>query len=176
MAEQDRDHRFTEQLQRHHRRLYGYIFSLVRNHADAQEVFQQTSLTLWEKFDDFQPGTNFIAWSCTVARFKAFDFLKQQRRRRVHFTDDFELRLAAAHESVPQSAFQARSVALEDCIEKLPPAQRELLRECFGGERSVAAVAEELGRTSHSVYSSLRNIREKLLDCVEAAVSEDGEP
>ena len=67
----DRDRRFTEQLQRHHRRLYGYVFTLLRNHQDAQDVFQQTSLVLWEKFDEFQPDTNFLTWACTVARFKA---------------------------------------------------------------------------------------------------------
>ena len=54
--------------------------------------------------------------------------------------------------------------------------QQALLRDCFGENRSVAATAKELGRTTHSVYSSLRNIREKLLDCVNAAVSEEREP
>ena len=60
IADSDRDRRFTEQLECHHRRLYGYIFTLLRNHQDAQDVFQQTSLVLWEKFDEFRPDTNFL--------------------------------------------------------------------------------------------------------------------
>jgi RNA polymerase sigma-70 factor, ECF subfamily len=172
----DRDRRFTEQLQCHHRRLYGYIFTLLRNHADAQDVFQQTSLVLWEKFDEFRPETNFLTWACTVARFKALDFQKRQRRYRAHFSEAFQLRLAALHAAIPAEELEARSVALEGCVEKLPFSQRELLRRCFGEDRGVADVAEELGRTTHSVYSSLRNIREKLLDCVNAVVVEEHEP
>lgn len=172
----ERDRSFTELLQRNHRRLYGYIFALVRNYADAQEVFQQTSLTLWEKFDEYRQGTNFCTWACAVARFKAFDLLKQRRRREAHFSDDFNVKIAEVHARLPSEEFEARSVALEDCIEKLPPLQRDLLRKCFGGDSSVAAVAEELGRTPHSVYSSLRNIREKLLDCIETTVSDRRQP
>jgi RNA polymerase sigma-70 factor, ECF subfamily len=172
----DRDRRFTEQLQRHHRRLYGYVFTLLRNHQDAQDVFQQTSLILWEKFDEFQPDTNFLTWACTVARFKALDFQKQQRRYRVHFSEAFQLRLADLHTSIPSDELEARSVALEGCVDKLPPSQRDMLRQCFAEDRSVAEVAKELGRTTHSVYSSLRNIREKLLDCVNDAVFEEHEP
>ena len=173
IADSDRDRRFTEQLERHHRRLYGYIFMMLRNHQDAQDVFQQTSLVLWEKFDEFQPATNFLTWACTVARFKALDFEKQQRRYRTRFSEAFQLRLSEVHASITSEEFEARSTALEDCVEKLPPVQRLLLRDCFTEGRSVAVVARELGRTPHSVYSSLRNIREKLLDCITLAVSEE---
>jgi RNA polymerase sigma-70 factor (ECF subfamily) len=172
----DRDHRFTELLEQHHRRLYGYVFTLLRNHQDAQDVFQQTSLVLWEKFDEFRPETNFLTWACTVARFKALDHQKQQRRHRARFSEAFELRLAEVHQRIGSDEFQARSAALDDCIDKLPPVQRELLRDCFGEGRSVAAVAKELGRTPHSVYSSLRNIREKLLECISANVSRERRP
>ena len=174
-ADPDRDRCFTEQLQRHHRRLYGYIFTLLRNHQDAQDVFQQTSLTLWEKFDEFQPETNFVTWACTVARFKAFDFQRRQRRYRAHFNQPFQLRLAEIHEHIPSEEFENRSAVLDECVEKLPPNQRALLRDCFGENSSVATVAKQLGRTTHSVYSSLRNIREKLLDCVNTADSGDAQ-
>jgi RNA polymerase sigma-70 factor, ECF subfamily len=173
VADSDRDRRFTEQLERHHRRLYGYIFTLLRNHQDAQDVFQQTSLVLWEKFDEFQPDTNFLTWACSVARFKALDFEKQQRRYRTRFSDAFQLRLAEVHAKITPEEFEARSTALEDCVEKLPPVQRALLRDRFTKGLSVAAVAKEAGRTPHSVHSSLRHIREKLLDCIEVAVSKE---
>ena len=69
-----------------------------------------------------------------------------------------------------------RAAALEDCVQKLPEQQRELLRRCFGGRQSVAEVARDIGRTTHSVYSSLRNIRNKLLECVDQSVAEEAEP
>jgi RNA polymerase sigma-70 factor (ECF subfamily) len=175
-VDSDRDRRFTELLERHHRRLYGYIFTLLRNHQDAQDIFQQTSLVLWEKFDEFRPETSFPTWACTVARFKAFDHRKQQRRRRTHFSELFERRLAEVHANIASDEFEARSEALDDCVQKLPPGQRALLQDCFGEGRSVAILAKELGRTTHSVYSSLCNIRKKLLDCVAATVPKERKP
>ena len=57
--EAERKHQFAELLREHHRDLFNFIFSLVHHHADAEDVFQQTTLVLWRKFDDFVIGTNF---------------------------------------------------------------------------------------------------------------------
>jgi RNA polymerase sigma-70 factor (ECF subfamily) len=175
MSSQDRESRFAEQLCRHHRRLFGYIYTLLRNFDDAEDVFQQTSLTLWEKFDEYQAGTNFAAWACAIAHFKSHNFLTQHRRYQSHFSEAFQLRLAAIQAAIPVKELDMRTAALEDCVEKLPARQRELVRRCFGGAQTVRELARGLGRTTHSLYSSLRNIRKKLLDCVDQVVVERGE-
>ncbi len=175
MSNQDRENRFAEQLRRHHRRLFGYIYTLLRNFDDAEDVFQQTSLTLWEKFDEYQPGTSFAAWACTIARFKSLNFLTQHHRYQAHFSEAFQLRLAIIQAAIPEEEFDLRAATLEDCVEKLPPNQQKLVRSCFGGMQTVGDLARELGRTTHSLYSSLRNIRKKLLDCVDQAVVERNE-
>jgi RNA polymerase sigma-70 factor (ECF subfamily) len=99
-------------------------------------------------------------------------FLRHQRRYRAHFSEAFQLRLAAAMAGVRPQVVNGRAQALEDCVQALPQNQRDLLLQCFGGTKSVATVAEEAGRTTFSIYSSLRNIRNKLLDCVNRSVSE----
>ena len=40
-------------LRQHQTQLFGYIYSLVRDLDDADDLFQQTSLVLWDKFDQF---------------------------------------------------------------------------------------------------------------------------
>ena len=42
-------------LRQHQTQLFGYIYSLVRDLDDADDLFQQTSLVLWDKFDQFDP-------------------------------------------------------------------------------------------------------------------------
>src|SRR5262249_35538535 len=46
---------FAEHLRQSQTRLYGYIHSLVRDLNDADDLFQQTSLILWKKFDEYDP-------------------------------------------------------------------------------------------------------------------------
>ena len=52
------------------RRIYAFIVSLLPDLTDAEDVLQETSVVLWEKFDQFQPGTNFVSWACKIAHFK----------------------------------------------------------------------------------------------------------
>lgn len=173
MSSKDRESRFTDHLQRNHRQLFAYLYALLRNYNDAQDVFQQTSLTLWEKFDEFQPDTNFMAWACSVARLKALNLLRRNRRYRAHFSEAFQVKLAAIQAALPTDTVNRRTLALQDCVEELPQNQQQLLRQCFGGEQTVSQVAEQLGRTTYSVYSSLRNIRKKLFDCIDQSVSQE---
>ena len=171
MSQSDRERRFMEVFQEHYRPLFGYVYTLVRNYTDAEDVVQQTSLILWKKFDEYQPNTNFFTWACGTARFEALKFLRNERRYRAYFSEAFQLKLATTMMGLRPEVVTARALALEDCVQRLPEKQRELIWQCFGGPKSVAMIAQETGRSTHSIYSSLRNIRSKLLDCVDRFVS-----
>jgi RNA polymerase sigma-70 factor, ECF subfamily len=96
MSDHDQETRFSSLLRQHYRRLFAYVYAIVRSYPDAEDVLQQASLVLWEKFDDYQPETDFFNWACRVARLEAMRLLRQQRRYRAHFSEAFQLRLAAA--------------------------------------------------------------------------------
>jgi RNA polymerase sigma-70 factor (ECF subfamily) len=49
---------FIRLLSLHTSSIYTYIRVLIPNRTDAEDVFQETSRTLWEKFDEYQPGTD----------------------------------------------------------------------------------------------------------------------
>src|SRR5215468_2652533 len=76
------------------RRLYGYILTLLPNRADADDVLQEASLVMWDKFDDRQPPADFTAWGCRIAYFKVLDFRKRCQRSRVFFSQPMLERLA----------------------------------------------------------------------------------
>ncbi len=69
------------------RRLYGFICTLVVDRADADEVLQETNLALWQQIERFEPGTDFLAWSCRVAHFKVLKLRDSRKRQRVHLDD-----------------------------------------------------------------------------------------
>jgi RNA polymerase sigma-70 factor (ECF subfamily) len=167
-----RSHVFTEQLQSCQTQLMRYIFTLVRNVDDAQDVFQQTCIAMWEGFDQYDPDRSFVAWAYGVARFKSYNFLKQHRRYRARFSDEFAQRIAEAQVRPLSDAIGARQTALPGCVNQLPPSQRDLLMRCYGEGRRVAEVAASLGRSVCGVHHSLRSIREKLMECIERTVRE----
>lgn len=157
--------KFVTLLREHQNQVFAYLFSLVRGMEDTEDLFQQASLVLWKKFDEFEPGSNFFAWACQIARFEVTNFLRRKQQESRAFSDEAMERLAdmQANVAVEESA---RQEALDHCLEQLPEKQNQLLRDCYDGRRTVREIAASLGRTTHSVYSSLRHIRQQLHDCI----------
>jgi RNA polymerase sigma-70 factor, ECF subfamily len=166
LADPRRSRQFMELLTGHHRQLFGYIYALVRNLEDTDDLYQQTTLVLWKKFNEFQPGTNFGAWACRVARFEVLNFLQERRHARVTFDDDVLHALADA-ESSDAASDDSRQQALEGCLSKLGGSDRHLLQLAYGGPHNIKAVAVQVGRSAQSVYNSLSRIRQALFSCVQ---------
>ena len=99
---------FAEQLVRHHAQLLGYIYSLVRDLDDADDLFQQTSLVLWDKFEQFDPSRSFVSWACGVARYEVLNFLRARSRDRLYFGDELSLALIEAQEDLEQERLEER--------------------------------------------------------------------
>src|SRR5437667_11409220 len=54
-------------MTRHQRQIFSYIYVLVPNRPDAEDLLQETSLVICEKFHEFREGTDFVAWACQIA-------------------------------------------------------------------------------------------------------------
>jgi RNA polymerase sigma-70 factor (ECF subfamily) len=163
---------FIQLLLQHKSQLLGYIFCMVRNLPDAEDVFQQMSLTMWDKFGEFVPGTNFMAWAKVVARNKALTFLRSQRRERARFSEDVIDLLSERKLWSPDSA-QERIAALVQCRQRLSQVDQDLLSACYGTTSAFREVAERMGRSVDSVYSSLSRIRRALYDCIQRSLAKE---
>jgi len=162
---------FEQLLCQHERQLFGYIFSLSRNLQDTEDLFQQTAITLWEKFDQFELGTNFAAWACTIARFRTLTFLERHKRQHLSLSEEAHAQLLAVEAETDPAELEERREALAECVKNLPEDQRELLLQFYAGERTAAELAEDRQRSTHSIYSSLRNTRGRLMECVQRVLA-----
>ncbi len=147
----------------HARRVYSYILSLVPNVADAEDIFQETSTTLWEKFDTFRPGSDFAAWACRTAYYKVLTHSK--RRGELPLSEAF---LAAVSEEVSQMAdlLDAQHVALAECLGKLPARDRQLVELRYGPGGSAKTLAAQVGRSVPAIYKALQRIHDALFTCI----------
>jgi RNA polymerase sigma-70 factor (ECF subfamily) len=170
----DRKAEFAAQFGRHQTRLFAYIYSLVRDLDDADDLFQQTSLVLWDKYDRFDPGKSFIAWACGVARFEVSNFLRSRSRQRLHFSDELAMMLIDAHDEVRHEDVEERRDALAECMKKLRERDRQLLDDCYGRSARIPEVARGWGRSTQSIHNSLRRIRRTLFECVKRSGAFEG--
>jgi RNA polymerase sigma-70 factor, ECF subfamily len=162
---------FARLFSRNARRIYGFIMTLVFNHHDAEEVFQNTNVVLWNKFADFQPGSNFFAWASRIAYYEVLSLMKQQRRSRTFSDEALEL---LANEAVALSDQSTeRHEALEECLARLAPSDRELLQQRYYHQRPPKQIAAGQSKSVHAVYRALSRIHNVLLNCVQRSMKAD---
>lgn len=164
---------FIDLLQQHRTQVLGYLYCLVRNQADAEDLFQQVSLTMWDKFSEFEPGTNFSAWAFAIARNVSLDFLRSRERERARFSDELVIMLSQRNSWTPQEA-DHRLAALAQCQRKLSKADQSLLAMCYGSGATAKEVAQLLGRPAESVYTSLSRVRRALYSCIQRTIAREG--
>jgi RNA polymerase sigma-70 factor, ECF subfamily len=152
-------------------KLRSFIFALVPHWHDADEIYQETSLVLWEKFGQYQPGTNFSAWACQIAQNKVMNFRSRQATGARIFSDAFVEVLA--DERLGRTDWDDRRQTLAECREKLRPRDRELLDHCYQPAKTARQAAEELGRPVDTIYKSLKRIREILYQCVQRTMARE---
>jgi RNA polymerase sigma-70 factor (ECF subfamily) len=152
----------------HQRRIFAYILTLLPHLADADDVFQQTSITLWARRGQFQRGTNFSAWSCRVAYNTVLNFRAKSARERVRFDDALLARIAAQAEQMGHE-LDVRRAALHQCLGRLRANDRDLLERRYAPGVTIKSLAAAIGRPVEGLYKALRRIHEALSECVDRA-------
>ena len=108
--------------------IYSYIHVLAPLHADAEDIFQETSRTLWEKFGEYRggPDSGFRAWALRIAQIEVMRHRQRSGRRRLLFDDQLQAALNQTAMAAIDTA-DRRLELLVDCCAKLPDADRLLL-------------------------------------------------
>jgi RNA polymerase sigma-70 factor, ECF subfamily len=169
----DRSTRFVEQLTSHQRDLYAYINALLVGDSAALDVLQDTNLELWARLSDFDTNRPFLPWAYGFAYQRVLAFRKTRRRSRLVFSDEILELISDAHLSDSVSA-DSRLAALQGCLDKLEPAQGELIRDRYVEKLSVKTLASRLGSSANQLSVRLFRIRHALAKCVETTLALEG--
>jgi RNA polymerase sigma-70 factor, ECF subfamily len=172
---EQRHNLFSELIARHQSELYAYIFAIVRNWEDADDLFQSLCLTLWRKFDAFEPGTSFMAWARQSAKYETLKFLTRKRPAQSG-SEELIDELSVAAVSVVNEDAELHLAALDRCREKLDAADRKLLELHYAEDLGSRQIAESLHRSQSSVCNSLNRIRCWLLECIQREISQQDHP
>lgn len=164
---------FGKELTRIQRPLYLYIVSLVGNAVEASDLLQETNCLIWEKAEEFQPGSNLTAWAYSIARFKVLEWRRGQDRRRV-LPGEAVLEMLAERAAARDDGAAERLAALEHCLGRLGEADRGLILARYEGA-DLEQLAAARGRTANALYQSLFRIRRLLRDCVQRQIADGDE-
>jgi RNA polymerase sigma-70 factor (ECF subfamily) len=156
---------FLRYFSRDRHRIYRFIFSLLPNQADAEDVFQQVSIVLWKNFCDFDQDREFYPWACGVSVNAVKNFRRSAKRHGFLLSDEL-LAVIASEQINSSQRSRYRLELLQECLTLLKPRDRELVERVYDNGATAVGVAKQMERSVQTVYNRLNRIRKELLQCV----------
>lgn len=150
--------------------IYAFIRGMVPNTSDAEELFQQVAMTMWRKWDTFDPDVGaFRSWGLGIAKNHIRNFSRRQYRAdRVQvFAPDVMDRISACWQDFKfEQDWQERDAALRECVSKLNTEDRHRLENHYYGGVKAQQAADDEGISLRTFYRKIDKIRRQLLDCI----------
>ena len=155
--------------------LITYIRALVPDASLADDIFQDTMITAWRKFDDYDQTRPLGPWLRGIAanlirnagRKKAADLLIFSES-----VQEFIETAVGALERQPGDEWADRMSELQTCLEQLPDRARQLIRDRYDEGMNAVQIAGKMEVSAASVRKRLQRIRDVLLKCLCAKLPE----
>ena len=161
----DRTKELVLLMTQNQRRIFAYIYTLIPDRHSAEDILQETSLIVCEKFHTFRPGSDFVAWANQIAWWQVRAARTKYARSKVIFNDEVLESVAHTHSDLAPE-MDARHEALASCLQKLPTRDRELVMTRYEPGNGVEEAAQRSGRSLVAAYKALSRLRKVLHDCV----------
>ena len=148
------------------RRIFSYIFTLVPNLCDAEDILQETVTSMWETKDRYTPGTDFVAWGISIAYYKVLDYRKKKNKDNqvIILNEQFSNIEEVAKKS--NDNIEKMLDELKECQSKLSVPDRQLMYLKYTLELSAKDIAGRINKSIRSVYLKISRVQLQLRNCM----------
>jgi len=156
---------FDALYQRHRQGLYRFLLGLSGKAEWAEEVYQETWLSLIRSSSQPQGRANFRTWLYQIARNRLIDhWRKHGVRNPLHDSYDEQLHAPVDDANNPEQLLNLSrdSQRLERALQALPADQREVFLLRAHGDLDFAQIATATDTPLETVKSRLRYAQQKL--------------
>lgn len=142
-------------------RLKAYAVKCGANDRDAEEIVQESLLTVWRKAHQFNPKTaSANTWLYTIVRNRRIDFSRKNRYDQIQSLDLWPEPATDELEKDVESDLDGTLV--RTLIESLPEEQRQIVFKVYFEGKSHSEIAAELDLPLGTIKSRLRLAMKKL--------------
>lgn len=119
-----REQGFTQLVKKYQEKIYWHIRRMVIDHADADDVLQNTLIKIWKGLENFREESQLFTWLYRIATNETLSFLAQQQRKATQSLD--EMTESLANKVKADLDFNANQLEwrLQLAIQELPEKQR----------------------------------------------------
>ncbi len=159
---------YTELMRRHQEKIYWVARRMVRTHADADDIVQETFIKAFLSLGDFRGEAGFYTWLYRIAVNLSLNALR--KRHIVEYLRESELaqKVFPASKEDPYRDLVAKELEsqLARAVEKLPDKQRAVFIMRYYDELSYDEIAYVLktsvGGLKANYFHALRKVQQEL--------------
>jgi RNA polymerase sigma-70 factor (ECF subfamily) len=148
---------FNELFQLTHRRVYIYLYCLLRDKQIAEDVLVETYLEVWKGAKKFKGYSRVLTWIIGIARNLGMNELK--KRKKFEDIDNFQ---NISNENMFNEEAFSREGLIKKAIEQLSFKHREILDLVFFQEMSYQEISELLNIPLNTVKTRVFYAKELL--------------
>ena len=153
-------------------KLYGLAMRVVAHRDWAEDVLQESYLTIWRVAADYRAALSPpMAWMGLIVRSRALDCLRRRTADRSTVTQELDDTLAETLEgdaANPMDTAQAsqQAWALHQCLSRLESRQREVVSLAYLRDLSHSELAEQLRLPLGTIKTWIRRGLDQLRTCM----------
>ncbi len=171
-------HAFEMLIRRHQRSVLNFIFRLMGNRIDAEDLTQELFLRIWKAAGTYKPAAKFTTWLYRIATNLCINKQRAIRIRRLFAKSHSEEQRRGSKDSfiigegaeflTPEDRLidSEQSVQLLNALNELPTSQRLAIVLKIYDEMSYQEISQIMDRSISAVDSLLirakKNLRKKL--------------
>ena len=153
-------------------RLFGLAMRVLRQRDTAEDVLQESFLTVWRVAVDYRASLSPpLAWLGLIVRSRALDALRRRASARTGVTQEYDDAMEQGTEGEGTSPMDAADAsqqarALHQCLLRLEQRQREVVSLAYLRDLSHSELAQQLAIPLGTVKTWIRRGLEQLRACM----------
>lgn len=154
--------------------IYRIVYEILQSKENAEDVTSEFFIRLWDRAEQFKPGTGHKGYLATMARNMAVDFLRKHKREELTaMLQDIESepeeekgrKSDLSRSSTDVEAEVLQSMSVQEAMENLKPGERQIVSMKVLGDLTFKEIAQIMGIPMGTVTWKYQNAMKKLRRC-----------
>ena len=156
--------------------IYRIVYEILQNKENAEDVTSDFFIRLWDKAEQFKPGTGHKGYLATMARNMAIDFIRKHRREELTALmqdiaagpEEEEQKKSRYIQTDTESEVEDSvigDITVQDALGRLKPAERQIVSMKVLGELTFKEISEIMKIPMGTVTWKYQNAMKKLRRC-----------
>lgn len=162
---------FNRLYERYFQRVYNFTYVRVRNHADTEEIVQETFTAVFRSIEAFRGQSSLLSWIYGIAKNTVNNHLRRAKARDqwLERADLDVLTPSVAASGTPEEEFHLRRYAqtIHERLDSVASWQAEVFVLRHVENLPIREIAKRTSRSSDAIRSSLYRVKRLLVEASE---------